>query len=299
MPFSLPLGFILAKDGAGVKYEHKVHEEYLNLYGYWIKAVENSLTDSNKDGFGDVNKKDDDILALGNQFTFEKKYNFEIYYVLRYNDNQQEESNQTPEVLHWIGLQNKNTLSSFKTDISFITNFGKIKGKEVSKDILAFLWSTQLSYQFNDFEVGIHHEGATGFLPRTPNRSNSFQTIASSHGSSFIFIDDSGGLSINSSSNLSGLYASSLYFILLFFEPVIFELKYSHFRSFEKISYLNNSSNYLGDECDLSFRYEFLEKLNLDIELGLFFPNTGYENWVKLSSKIPVIETKFSVRAEY
>ena len=83
MPFSLPEGYVLAKDGAGIKYEQRIHKEYVNLYAFWIKAVENSLTDSKSDGLGDDSKRDDDIYVFGNKVFLQKAIGLETYYIFR------------------------------------------------------------------------------------------------------------------------------------------------------------------------------------------------------------------------
>ncbi len=295
-PFSLPDGFILAKDGAGIKYDHKINK-YLNLYAFWIKAIENSLTDSNLDGFGDFSLKDNDIYSIGNELYWRGKFKTDLYYIFQ-NDGASGDFEKGQ--FGWVGFKIYNFHEKLNWSLAMILNHGSVKidSQQDDMNILAGLWSLELEYQIEDFDIVISHRGATGDI-RKKYMENSFQTVSHSSGYSYIFLDDSGGVSIREGGELYGTYAFGAGLNVHPLDEFNILLKYIHFRSFHKIEYENLNSDHLGNEINLSLEYKYLEKVQFTLATGFFFPGRGYSNWAQYNSDEPIYEVQIACRVDY
>ncbi len=299
LPFTLSGGYVLAKNGAGLKYEHRIYKEFINLYIFWIKAVENSLTDSNQDGLGDAEKRDDDIYIFGNKMFINRITLVDFYYIFR---NDQHEHDGTLGKKHWLATHTKSNYKSWILEMSIIYNFGKVGAALLNNkaQLNAGLWASYIGYNFEYWEIGFRHEGATGNNIRAKQDRSSFQTIAHSRGLSYIFADDSGGISIRTAGKLFGTYSNSLEIILNYFDDIELSLKYFHYRSFQFIEGLSNSaSNYLGDEINTYLRYNYTASIFFELITSIFFPNDAYQNWLFIQNKEPIFETLLKVQINY
>ena len=208
--------------------------------------------------------------------------------------------------LHWLGLHGKTTYKNFHLELSGIYNFGKIREDSGDSEggefaLSAFLWGGYFGYEFRYWQIGFRHEGATGDNIRDENDAHSFQTIAHSHGLSYIFIDDSGGFSIRGAGSLFGSYAHSIELIFRYFRDFDMGLKYFHFRSIRNVisSTGNSSSNYLGDEINAYVKYLYAESLYFELTSALFSPNDAYTNWFGAASQKVVVEVLLKAQASY
>ena len=297
-PFSLPGGYILARNGAGVKYEHRIHKKLLNLNIFWIKVIENSLTNFDQDGLGEIERRDDDIYSIGNKMLLRETILGEVYYVFRYDRDIDDGSRGS---LHWLGIHSRSHYKAFIFDLSGIYNFGSLstKSPEDSFFVNAALWATHIGYEFKYWEAGLRHEGATGRNIQNPQGRSSFQTISQSRGLSYIFVDDSGGLSIRRSGKLFGAHASAIELILKYFNDFDMSLKYFHHRSLYPPTGSASSSTHLGDELNTYLKYSYTSAIFLEFTTAFFWPNQGYLNWTGADSSNPVIEALLKVQINY
>ena len=300
LPFSLPGGYILAKDGAGIKVEYIPDIPYLNPYLFWIKAIENSLTSSEENGLEPHDIRDDDILILGNKMDISSLLQGNIYYVFR-NDLNQDDS--VSGRLHWFGLNLGSIWRDFQADLSCIYNFGEIKVEPGSEtiSISSVLWGIYLGYEIANFTLGARNEAATGANARDPHTKDAFQTIGVSRGLSKILIDDSGGLAIRRGGNLFGINSISLELLWKHSADLKMAFKIFYFLLLNKISRPSQSSSgsrNIGGEINFSLSYHIYANLEINHTFAVFYPLKGYFNWVDRAQKNePVIELLIGLKA--
>ena len=299
LPFSLSDGYILAENGTGIKYEHRIYKNFLNLYLFWIKAVEHSLADFNEDGLSDSGKFDDNIYVIGNKMLIKKITLLDIYYIFRNDQNDQDAEKGKK---HWLAIHTNSNYKDFIIKTSAIYNFGRLwdDSKNVMSNIHAGLWATYMGYNFSYGEIGLRHEGATGNNIFNEQNGSSFQTIAHSRGLSYIFVDDSGGISLRSEGKLFATHINSLEIIFRYFTDIDINLKYFHHRSLYSISRTSTeNSTHLGDEVNFYFKYRYLTGIFFEFTAASFWPNQAYNNWVNAQNREPLIEILLKFQINY
>ena len=293
LPFSLPGGYVLAKDGAGIQIEYTPDISILNPYLFWIKAIENSITSSQENGLEPHDIRDDDILVFGNRSDISNWLRGNIYYIFR-NDLNQDDS--VSGRLHWLGLNTNSIWRNFQVELSCIYNFGELKVRSNAKDvsISSFLWGIYLGYEIGNLTLGTRGEGATGANAGYPYTKDAFQTIGVSRGLSKILIDDSGGLAVRGGGSLYGINSSSLELLWRHSTDLEVGFKVFYFLLLNRISGSSRSSSAsrdLGIEMNFSLDYRIYANLEIGHTFAAFYPLKGYFNWVDHTQKNePILE---------
>ncbi len=298
LPFSLSGGYILASNGAGVKYEHRIYKNFLNLYLFWIKAVEHSLTDFNEDGLGDSGKFDDDIYVVGNKILINKITLLDIYYIFR--DDQNAEDREEGKK-HWFSIHSNISYKDFFLETSTIYNFGVLQNSSnMTSNLHAGLWSAYIGYNFQYAKIGFRNEGATGTNIFNQEDGSSFQTISHSRGLSYIFVDDSGGISVHPGGKLFAAHANSLEIIFRYFKDIDINLKYFHHRALYSVSRTSEtSSTHLGDEFNFYLKYSYVTEVFFEFTAACFWPNQAYQNLVNNQNGEPIVEVLLKFQIDY
>lgn len=307
MPYSLPGGYILARDGSGLKYEHSFLNGRLKPYLYYIKAIDNSKESSGK-GFGTNNQADDDIYTAGLNFATGSAYSFDMYFVHEddLDDTKDIVDNQDTGSLNWAGWHNRFIYGSFEFDLGGIYNWGFIRkapGTE-KKDISAALAEFKAGYRLQNFNMAMLVEGATGDINDAYD-GESFQQIKASHGLSRIMVDNSGGVAIRGSgtSQLYGMTAAGLQLGYTLFGEINMQLTYLRFMSTRDLV-MTNTPNHettkeLGDEVNYIVKYIPVNNMSFFLESAVFWPGRGYTAWVSDTDRKPVIEVMLGAQVDY
>lgn len=318
MPFSLPGGYILARDATGLRYQHDLLNKRLKLYVSLIRAFDDADT-----GYNDTTDipsyADDNIFIFGGDLALLQDLESQVYYVLevdRYTSSGDEDpdflthyfiDDGRQSTLHWLGIHNKYIINDFNLKFGAILNAGYIRTKAeytdepfIRTDILACLWEFEAAWKWRDLQVSLAAEGATGD-PRDAASGGSFQDIKASHGFSLIAVDNTGGLAIRGSGESSwyGLAGQGLKFQYTLFNAVLVKLGAVHVRTLKNISWNGSSSTWYGDECDLEAEYKYREVLSVTASAAAFFPGDAYRGIVQDSSHGVILECMLGASVTY
>jgi len=319
MPFSLPGGYILARDATGVKYSHNLFKKQLQLSASFLRAFDDAA--AALDGTTDPKYNDDNVWMLTGKVSVIDGLTSDVYYAGEYDkykvfsDSDSNGDYDTVDegrnaLLHWIGLHNSYTIGDFVFKAAGIFNFGYIRNYSITgglepaptvitstkTNITAALWALEVEYTLGDLKLSLSHEGATGDAGNSDNK-HSFQDIKASHGYSLIAIDNTGGLAVRGSgeSPLFGLYAVGLKAQYTLFDSVTMRLGVFDFRVVEKAG----SSSLFGNEIDLGAEYRYREVLSFFFTTGVFFPNDGYKELNGISEKGAILEMMLGTKITY
>lgn len=279
-PFSLPGGYILARDATGIQYNHDFFNRKVSAYAATIKAFDDA-----DDSFGEESDppdyQDDNIYYAGANITFLPDIKSETYYVYEY-DRYTTDDDMREATLHWIGLHNKLVPGNWLIRIGGIYNWGFVRRQDetdqiIRTDIKAGLLEFEAGYKFNVLHCSLIAEGATGD-PDDPDDERSFQDIKSSHGFSLIAVDNTGGLAIRGSGESCwyGLYGGGLKLQYTVLDSVLVKLKLMHFRTTKELERKGKKSTWFGDEFDFEAEYRYRDVLSLFFSTGVFRPQRAY-----------------------
>jgi hypothetical protein len=294
MPFSLPGGYILARDATGIQLTHNFAGKKANIYLAYIKAFDDA-----DDSFGQGSDVPDfvwdDIIFAGSRFSIGSTIKGECYYV--YEDDRYTTNNLTYDTtnftaglegdgrkgsLHWVGLHATVLTGNWFLRFGGIFNAGCIYWRNAlyayrKTNILAGQFELETGFSINDLKLSVIGEGATGD-PNNPNAGRSFQDIKGSHDFSFIVVDSTGGLSLRGSGESCwyGLYGCGLTLTYTLFDSFIAQFKLLHFGTMKVLYWRGAKTTWFGDEADLGFEYRFRNILSLFLNAGAFLPQRGY-----------------------
>jgi hypothetical protein len=310
MPFSLYGGYILARDGTGIRYQQDLFSKRYKLELAVLNAFDNA--DS---GYSDVSDNpdysDDEIYIFNNELVLLKNLIIQMYYV--YEHDKYTEYNDSGNALdgrkaslHWIGIHNKLNFNYFFLSIGGIFNTGYVKTRADNSSLFektcisAGLWEFETGWKHRGLQVSLAAEGATGD-PLNINDRKSFQDIKASHGFSLIAVDNSGGISIRESGESSwyGLYGQGIRLRYPLFNTVLAGISLLHFRTLEEVVFNDTSSTWFGDECDIEFEYIHREVLSFFVTAGVFFPRDAYKGTVGEDDEGLIIESVLGVSIRY
>lgn len=292
-PFSLPGGYILARDATGIQYYQDLFKRRLRFYGAVVKAFDDA-----NDSYGEQTEPpeyaDDNVYFAGGTINLMTNFSSEVYYVYENDKYTNLDETTTPVTitdgrkasLHWIGMHNKLVAGNWVLRLGGIFNKGYIRELDepvayprtyTRTNIKAYLGEFETSYRFSNLQIGLAAEGASGD-PNDASAKNSFQDIKSSHGFSYIVVDNLGGISLRGSGESSwyGLYGGGLHLKLTLLDSLSMEMKFLHFRTTKKLKWRGKSSNWLGDECDLRMEYIYQQAASIFLTAGFFKPDTAY-----------------------
>jgi len=310
-PFSLPGGYILARDATGVQYKHQIMKKKVSLYGFFINAFDDA-DDIFSDSTAPPKYKKDNVAVAGADLNFIADLVTKAYYVFELDkyahDEYDPDEDNREGVLNWFGIHNNYSLGNFLFSLGGIINFGSIKTREgtglplVKTDILAGLWELMIGYKFNSAMIAVAAQGATG-NPNNKESGSSFQDIKASHGFSYIGVDNSGGIAIRGSgeSPWYGLCGQGIRFQYTLFDAILLRISLLDFQTMRKISWNGSSSTWFGDELNIGAEYRYKEVLSIFMTAGAFLPQDAYRGLdaVQDSSKGVIVEVMIGAKVSY
>ncbi len=294
MPFSLPGGYILARDATGIQYTHAIANKKAALFLAYIKAFDDA-----DDSFGQGSDVPDfiwdDIVFAGSRFSIGSVFRGECYYIYeddRFTTNKftLDTTNFTAGLegdgrkgsLHWVGFHGKVMTGNWYLRFGGIFNAGSIHWRNAlyafrKTNILAGLFEFETGFSIDDLKLSAVAEGATGD-PNNPNAGRSFQDIKGAHDFSFIAVDSNGGLALRGSGESCwfGLYGCGLAFTYTLFDSFIMDLKLLHFGTMKVLYWRGKKTTWFGDEADLGLEYRFRNILSVFLNAGAFLPQRAY-----------------------
>ena len=294
MPFSLPGGYILARDATGIQYTHNFSGKKAALYLAFIKAFDDA-----DDSFGQGSDVPDfvwdDIIFAGSRFSIGSIFRGECYYVYeddRFTTNRLTydttsfttgiEGDRKKGSLHWAGFHGKVMTGNWYLRFGGIFNAGYIYWRNQlyafrKTNICAGLFEFETGFTINGLKISAVAEGATGD-PNNPYAGRSFQDIKGAHDFSLIAVDSSGGIALRGSGESCwyGLYGCGLTFNYTLFDSFIMDLKLLHFGTIKVLYWRGDKTTWFGDEADLGLEYRFRNILSVFLDAGAFLPRRAY-----------------------
>lgn len=303
-PFSTANGFVLAKDGAGLQFLQSLFKKKLTLNVSYIKAY-NNAADSYGDGSEQAHYIWDDIVILGMKASPDTAYSMELYYLFeddRYTDSNGLLGDRKKGPLHWVGMHHKIMAGNWLLRFGGIYNAGYMLIRDTNNNfrtinVRAGLLDFETGYSTKNIQVSIIAEGATGD-PNNRYAGISFQDIKSSHGYSFIAVNNNGGIALRDSSGGScwyGLYGCGLSLQYTILDSLIMKMKLLHFETTKVLYWRGHKSSWLGDEIDLGMDYDFKGVVSLFFMAGGFLPQRAYSAMDSMKKKWH----GFGIPAEY
>ncbi|MBN1495515.1 MAG: hypothetical protein JXA07_02025 [Spirochaetes bacterium] len=309
-PFSLPGGYILARDATGLQYSHYFSGSKASVYAAYIRAFDNA-NDTLGQGSDTPRYQWDNILYIGSRFSIGSIVTGEAYYVyendmfatshfnldamnVRYNPFTRSFEFDMIDILddpsgdgrkcslHWIGLHARAVTGNWFVRLGGIFNVGILRSRTrfytyrrtlVKAGLLEF----EAGYDNRDIVVSVIAEGATGD-PDNRNAGISFQDIKGSHDFSLIAVDSTGGLALRGSgeSQWYGLYGCGLNIKYALLDTLIIQLKLLHFGTTKTLYWRGHGTTWFGDEIDLSAEFSFRNILSVFCSAGGFLPQRAY-----------------------
>ncbi|MCE9600314.1 MAG: hypothetical protein K8S54_20320 [Spirochaetia bacterium] len=179
-------------------------------------------------------------------------------------------------------------------------------------------WQVEAAYQiFEPLKLTALSIGATGRPSRTREpdgsdpayRADQFRLASGSFQLSNIAIDDSGGYSIFSGGNITGVVANGGKIAWQIGELWLIELVYLRLGSYRPIVNKYNKyytrlqnyrdSNFLGEEWDLNVKFKAFEELKFTLNFGYFNAGSAYKSLVDAQYGDHVAEVQFGLVAEF
>ncbi|MBP7736488.1 MAG: hypothetical protein KA369_10990 [Spirochaetes bacterium] len=318
LPFSLPGGYIIARDATGIQYSHHFPKIKTSLYAGYIRAFDNA-----DDSFGHESDMPeyvmDNVLFLGSRFSIGSIISGEAYYVFeddRYTTNRLTlrslnfrydrtaggfmidtfdpdralEGDGRKVSLHWLGLHWKIMSGRWFLRFGGIFNTGIIRIRNElylfrRVRIMAGLFECEAGFDNRDLQFSLIAEGATGD-PDRPHAGISFQQIKGSHDFSLIAVDSTGGLALRGSgkSQWYGLYGCGVKARYTVLDSLIMEMKLLHFGTTKVMYWRGRGTTWFGDEVDISAEYRFRNILSVFLTAGGFLPQRAYNAQRKMSN---------------
>ncbi len=291
-PFSLPGGYIIARDATGLNYRHRIFKQKLLLDASFIMAFDDA-DDSFGQGSDQPDYVWDYVYIAGLEYQPVAAYTANLYYVHeddRFVSGPTSDDDVRKANLHWVGLHNKIVYGRWLVKLSGIYNQGKLNIRNLFIDydstlffyyrknrVRAWMWEFEATYSYKKIKLGIVSEGGSGD-PTNSNSGTSFQDIKASHGYTCIAVDNTGGLAIRGSGESSwyGLYSGGVKFQHTLFDSIIMELMYAHFRTVKRLQWRGKGVFWYGDECNLRLEYKQGNILSVFFTAAGFLPQRAY-----------------------
>ena len=316
-PFSLPGGYIIARDATGIHLSHFFEKSKVSISASYVKAYDDA-----DDSFGQGSDVPDfiwdDIVIFGTKFNISSLIQCEAYYVYeddRYTTNRLtfNTTNFTAGLtgdrkkgsLHWAGLHAMLLSGPWFLRAGGIVNAGVMF---VRNEIYAFkkvrvlagLFEFETGFSAGDLKISAIAEGATGD-PDRPYSGRSFQSIKGAHDFSYIVVDSTGGLSLRGSGESCwyGLYGCGVNLSCTFIDAVTLQVKLLHFGTMKTLYWRRKGTTWYGDEADLGVEYRFRNTLNLFLNAGGFLPRRAYSAQMNMSNNrgyFSDIESRYVLR---
>jgi hypothetical protein len=294
LPFSLPGGYILARDATGLHYIHHFTEKKVSVYAAYIKAIDDA-SDSFGAGSDTPDYVWDDICFAGVKFAVGSAFSAEAYYA--YQDDRHTSNRLTfytedftaglegdgrKASLHWAGLHTTTYAGVWFLRIGGIFNAGHLRVRDEfyrfrKRKVRAGLLEFETGIDVNTIKVSLIAEGATGD-PDNPNAGISFQHIRGAHNFSLIAVDATGGIALRGSNDSCwyGLYGIGAKVAGTMFDSLKVEVKLFHFETTKVMDWRGKGVTWFGDEADLGLEYRLGNFLSLFLNTGLFLPQRAY-----------------------
>jgi hypothetical protein len=301
--FSSPQGRVFFASGAGILLNKDYKIDKYSLEGGWIRTRERSVADLDNNGYNDKSRN---INVFFGKIRLNKINNLKNeLYTYGSVDNDTSDLNRETGNLYWHGLFNEYTISNFNIILHGVYNHGKVKAanslvdgsntilmqKENTYNIRGALGDVQLTYfynnkvNFNTIVVGT--TGRPGYDKdgmEASYKNKGYRTLSPLFSVSNLAIDFTGGYTLFSARNMSGLVEYGG-FTNVIVGPVQLTFGYYqlHASQAPRIAVnrdfmaLRNSqtSNYLGDEYNFNLRWNIFIDFQLIFRSGIFFPKNG------------------------
>lgn len=309
-PFSLPGGYILARDATGIQYTHYFSKNNASIYAAYIRAFDNA-NDTFGQGSDMPDYQWDNVCYIGSRFSIGPIITGEAYYVyendmftkndvnldslnVRYDpvsssfvfDPVDFNTAQTGDgrkcSLHWIGLHGRAVMGNWFLRMGGILNIGIMRNRTQlytyrRSFVKAGLLEFEAGYDSRDILVSIVAEGATGD-PNKRDAGISFQDIKGSHDFSCIAVNSTGGLALRGSgeSQWYGLYGCGFNVKFAVIDSLIMQVKLLHFGTTKTLYWRGKGTTWFGDEIDMLAEYSFRNILTVFLNAGGFLPQRAY-----------------------
>lgn len=302
MPFSLPGGYIIARDATGITVSHFFESSKTSISASYIKAFDDA-----DDSFGQGSDVPDfiwdDIIMVSTKFSISSLIQGEAYYVYeddRYTTNKLTfnttnftagfSGDRKKGSLHWAGLHAKLISGPWFLRAGGIVNAGTMYVRNELYNfkkikLLAGLFEFETGFSAGELKLSVIAEGATGD-PDRPYSGKSFQSIKGAHDFSYIAVDSTGGISLRGSGESCwyGLYGTGLNLSYTFIDSITLQVKLLHFGTMKTLYWRGKGTTWYGDEADLGIEYRFRNTLNLFLNAGGFLPQRAYNAQISMSN---------------
>jgi hypothetical protein len=301
--FSSPQGRVFFASGAGILLNKDFKVEKYTLEGGWIRTRERSVADLDNNGYNDKSRN---INVFFGKIRINKINNLknEIY-TYGSLDNDDSDFNRETGNLFWHGLFNEYTISNFNIIVHGVYNHGKVKTfntivdptnviqfqKDNIYNIRGALGDIQVTYFYNNKinfnAIAVGTTGRPGYDTdgmEASYKNKGYRTLSPLFSVSNLAIDFTGGYTLFSARNMSGLVEYGG-FTNMVAGPVQLTFGYYQLHASQaprigvnrEFMALRNSqsSNYLGDEYNFNLRWNIFIDFQLIFRSGIFFPKNG------------------------
>ncbi|MBU42659.1 MAG: hypothetical protein CMN76_05530 [Spirochaetaceae bacterium] len=325
-PYGTPNGFVAATSGAGFLINHSVPDWFSEFELYYIKKEDQSRVDRDSNGFNDDNYKDVDVV-LGNwKFSGLPGYRSELYGLYR-GDNRTEDDNgnlRDTSRLYWAGFYQRYRWGRFDFMLHVIGNWGNVysPNRELPREDLlegttvlnlaneaenylpnqrekykidAGAGEAEIGYQITDrIKFSLALAGASGRRGVEPDgtsvdyRRDQFHYASQAYQFSEIAVDSSGGYSLFTLGDLTGLVVRGARLEAQLFESVDTLLGYYSLHSYRTPTIDYNQfftrfpagkapSSYFGQEINWRVNWRPFSDLTLSAYVAYFDAGDGYK----------------------
>ena len=325
-PYGTPNGFVSATSGAGFLLNWHAQDWYSEFELYYIKKEDQSRVDRDSNGFSDANYKDVD-LVLGNwKYSGIPGYRSELYGLYRADNRPQDDSGAFKDTskLYWGGWYQRYRWKSFSFMLHVIGNWGYVytdrkelpredllQGTEIltlasnaenylpnqreKSEVAAGAGEAEIGYQITDrYKISVAIAGASGRRGIEPDnrsvdyRKDQFHYAGQAYQFSQIAVDSSGGYSLFTLGDLTGLVVRGVRFDAQVFESVDMQIGYYSLHSYRTPTIDYNQfftitpggkspSAFFGQEVDWEIKWRPFSDLTLTGYIAYFDAGDGYK----------------------
>ncbi|MCB1188844.1 MAG: hypothetical protein H7A23_06030 [Leptospiraceae bacterium] len=305
--FSSARGMVMFNTGLGILANKDIRFLNMNLEGGWIRPRDRTFIDKDNNGYNDKSNVNIDVV-FGKVKLLLKKVKSEIYTYYSRDNDPTDVSSETGS-LYWHGFYNEYNSSNFSVIVHGVYNHGRVKTFNPYRDssgnkiyekydphtIKGGLYDLEFSYIFNLFNnkanVNLLAVGTTG-RPGYENdgvqssyRGNGYRTLFPRYTISNIAVDFTGGYSIFSAQNMSGLGEYGVYTNFIAFGPMQITLGY-YLLYANKSPHIGNNvefnldnykktRTYFGQEYNFNLRWNIQKDFQIVFRSGYFTAGDG------------------------
>lgn len=325
-PYGTPSGFVAATSGAGFYVNYSALDWYSEFELYYIKKEDQSRVDRDSNGFNDDNYKDVDVVLANWKYSGLPGYRSELYGLYRSDNRTEDEDGNIRDTsrLYWAGLYQRYRWGRFSFMLHVIGNWGNIyspdrqlprqdllEGSSIlgqyeeaeryipnqreKNSVAAGAGEAEIGYQITDgIKLSLAVAGASGRRGVEPDggsvqyRKDQFNYAGQAYQFSEIAVDSSGGYSLFTLGDLTGLIARGIRLEAQVFESVDTLLGYYSLHSYRTPTIDYNQfftrfpggrtpSSYFGEEVNWRVNWRPFSDLTLSAYVAYFDAGDGYK----------------------